>query len=257
MRIEVVRTEAELGGQKMVTRKVAEGARRAELKLLYLLSLPCEGEVVPLDTQLAQFHLVDLKQQPGQLVDQALRSGPGVQELANLVAIVGDGSYESHKGEHIFPVLEMSVGEGLFGAGPGSRLGFDNRLDMGFSARWNLTNLHLKREQDRVRQSQVQQVQLAFEDLKAKLVLGVRETFESLKSNEEQIGFALTNMERAEQNYQLSEARFRQNIKGASPSEVLLAIRTMNAAKLSYLNAIRDYDKAQIRLFALVGGSRN
>ena len=37
----------------------------------------------------------------------------------------------------------------------------------------------------------------------------------------------------------------RENIKGRSPSEVLLAVRNLFAARMSYLQALRDYDKAQ------------
>jgi hypothetical protein len=34
---------------------------------------------------------------------------------------------------------------------------------------------------------------------------------------------------------------------------VLLAIRALGGAQLNYLNAVRDYDKAQIRLLILLG----
>jgi outer membrane protein TolC len=255
MHIEVVRVEAELGGQKVAIRKLTEGMRRAEARLLYLLQIDPECELLFLDTNLTPFQLVDTATPPGVLVDQALKNGPGVQEMAALL----DKLYECQRKaayENLLPTVEMTVGEGLFGAGPGNRMDFTNRMDMGVHARWNLTNWHLRGDNERVRQSQISQAQLALTDLKGKLILGVRESLESIQSSQDQIALALINLEKAEQNYKLSESRFQQNIKGASASEVLLALRTLSAAKIAYLHAIRDLDKGQIRLFAIVGGVR-
>src|SRR5262249_796281 len=48
-----------------------------------------------------------------------------------------------------------------------------------------------------------------------------------------------------------SESRWQGNIKGRSPSEVLLAIRSLAGARLEYVQTVRDLDKAQVRLLVL------
>ena len=49
----------------------------------------------------------------------------------------------------------------------------------------------------------------------------------------------------AEESFRLSDQRLRENIRGRSPSEVLLAARSLFAARVSYLQALRDYDKCR------------
>ncbi len=255
LRVEVIRVEADLGGQRILAVKIEEAARKAELKILYLLGLPLQQQILLLDSQMAQFVLVSGERSAMELVEQAMRGGPGVPELSALVAKIWE-CQKSAGAEILLPTLEMTAGEGLFGAGPGSNFASAQRFDLGIGARWNLTNWHLSKENDRLRSSQLQQASLSLNELKAKLTLGVQEALESIKSSQEQIAFALVNMDKAKQNFELSRARFTQNIKGASASEVLLAIRASNAAQISYMHAIRDFNKAQVRLFTLVGGSR-
>ena len=60
---------------------------------------------------------------------------------------------------------------------------------------------------------------------------------------------ALMSQHSAEDAHQLSLSRLRENIKGSSPSEVLMSIRALAGARLNYLQSLRDFDKAQLRLF--------
>jgi hypothetical protein len=55
--------------------------------------------------------------------------------------------------------------------------------------------------------------------------------------------------------YDLSKIRLKNfsRVKGATPSEVLMAIRALGGAQLTYLQAVRELDKAQLRLFVLLG----
>jgi outer membrane protein TolC len=99
----------------------------------------------------------------------------------------------------------------------------------------------------------MQQAYLGYEDLRGKLTLGVKEAHETARSNADQIGLAAAQIKHAEESYNLSDLRLRENIKGRSPSEVLLAVRALMGARLTYLHAVRDYDKAQLRLFVLTG----
>jgi outer membrane protein TolC len=145
------------------------------------------------------------------------------------------------------------MGEGAFGAGPGSRLDWDNRWDLGIQARWNISELYTGRERKRLFDTRIQQAQLSFADLRAKLTLGVQEAREAVRSNQEQLALAKGQIQHAEETYELSDQRLRENIKGRSPSEVLLAVRSLVGARLGYLHALRDLDKAQLRLFVLTG----
>jgi outer membrane protein TolC len=71
----------------------------------------------------------------------------------------------------------------------------------------------------------------------------------------EQVRLAERHITHADESYKLSDRRFKDNIKGRSASEVLLALRSLGGARLEYLQAVRDHNKAQLRLFILVGAT--
>jgi multidrug efflux system outer membrane protein len=252
LRVEVLRVESELGSQRVLHRALQERAQSARLRLLYLLGLDPESELAFLD-EITMVKWVNDQATPAQLVDQALRNGPGVAELTQLLAVVDRLHRESHSRSPLMPTLEVSLVEGAFGAGPGASTNWDNRFDLGVHLRWSLNDLVQKRDQQRLLDNQREQARLSFDELRGKLTLGVRQAFEEIKAGQDQMQLAVHHIQSAEESYQLSDSRLRQNIKGRSPSEVLLAARALFAARMSYLNAIRDYDKAQLRLFILVG----
>jgi len=253
VRVEVARIEAELGSQKMLTRRLREGSASASAKLIYLLGLDPTSELAVLDQQLVPLRLVDANQSIEKLIDAALRHGPGVQELEAILGVLETMRAKGAGPIHWLPSLELRMGEGAFGAGPGSRLDWDNRWDLGVQARWNLSELYTGRERKRLFDTRIQQAQLSFMDLRAKLTLGVQEAREASRSNEDQLALSKGQIQHAEETYNLSDQRLRENIKGRSPSEVLLAVRSLVGARLGYLHALRDLDKAQLRLFVLTG----
>jgi outer membrane protein TolC len=251
--VEVERIDTELAAQQQVIRKLREAATAAAAKLVYLLGLdPC-SEFVLLDRQLAPFYLVDATAPACDLVTQALATGPGIRELEGLLALIQESSERAKGLVQYLPVFEVKMAEGAFGAGPGDSLTWDNRWDLGLQMRWNLTELATARDRKRVAQSKIQQAQLTYQDLRGKLTAGVQEAREASLSGEDQVRFSRVQIEHAQKAYERSNYRLINNIKGRSPSEVLLAIRALGGAQLNYLNAVRDHDKAQLRLLALLG----
>ncbi len=252
LRVEVVRIESELGAQRVLHRSFQERVQSARLRLLYLLGLDADCELAFLD-EITMVKLVNDQQPPTQLVEQAMRNGPGIAELTQLVAVMDRLHKDSHSRSPLLPTLEVTMAEGAYGAGPGSSTNWDNRFDVGVHLRWSLNDAFGRRDQQRLLDSQREQVHLTYQELRAKLTLGVRQALEETKAGHDQMQLAVKHIQSAEESYRLSDSRLRENIKGRSPSEVLLAARSLFAARLSYLNAIRDYDKAQLRLFVLVG----
>lgn len=248
---EVVRVQNELHAQALIRRKLREGANGAAAKLIYLLGLDPSSELVIMDKAIAPFDLVDVSGPPEKLVAQVLANGPGIQELEGLLALIDDALVRSQGAARYLPAMELSLLEGGFGAGPGTSLRWDNRFDLGLHARWNLTDFIVRREKQQVNLSKVQQAQLTYQDLRAKLILALFEAREVSLSSKEQIQFGRQQIKSAEKSYQLSTERIVG--KGKNPTEILLAIRSIAAGQLAYITAIREYDKAQLRLFILVG----
>jgi outer membrane protein TolC len=253
VRVEVARVESELGAQRVLTRRLHEGVRGASAKLVYLLGLNPASELLILDKNLVALGLVPVQASPEALIETALRHGPGVQETEAILGLLEDMRAKGESPLHFLPAIEMHMGDWAYGAGPGSRTNWDNRWDLGLQARWNLTDLLNGRQRKRLADTRMQQAYLGYEDLRGKLTLGVKEAHEAARSNADQIGLAAAQIKHAEESYNLSDLRLRENIKGRSPSEVLLAVRALMGARLTYLHAVRDYDKAQLRLFVLTG----
>jgi outer membrane protein TolC len=254
--VEVPRIRAQLLGQEQVTRQMQKSARAASAKLAQLLGLdPC-ADLVPLDRELIPFTLVDAGASVHDLVSKALADGPGVRELEGLLNLVQSSQDKAQGPGRFIPIFELRMAEGAFGAGPGDSLAWDNRFDITLQAKWNLTNLATACERRRLAQSRIQQVHLSYANLRSQLSLGIQEAYEESASTREQIVLARKQIERAEESYKLSWSRLVNLIMGSSPSEVLLSAQAVAGARVNYLNALRDYNRAQLRLLVLTGTAR-
>lgn len=257
MQVEVSRIETELMAQTVLTAKLREAGKAAAAKLAYLLGLdPC-CEFLVADKQLAPIDLVDAKQPVQALVEQALARGPGIRELEGLLHTVEAARNTNYGLSHWMPSVELAITEGGFGAGPGGSMSWTNRFDSGVRFRWNLNEFAQSKQKRRQADANIQQVQLSYQDLRAKLTLGVQEARDAIHSGREQTRLAEQHIRFAEESFKLSDQRLKQNIKGRSSSEVLLALRTLGGAKLEYIQAVRDLNRAQLRLFILVGACEN
>ena len=255
LNVEVSRIETELMAQTVLTVKLREAGKAATAKLAYLLGLdPC-CEFVVADKQLVPIKIIDAKQPVQILVDQALSRGPGVRELEGLLQTVEAARNTNYGLSHWMPAIELNVLEGGFGAGPGRQLDWANRFDLGVHMKWNLNEYGIAKLKRRQADANIQQAHLSYHDLRSKLTLGVQEARDAINSGLEQIQLAERHIRFAEESYKLSDVRLKQNVKGRSASEVLLALRTLGGARLEFLQAVRDFDKAQLRLFVLVGAS--
>jgi outer membrane protein TolC len=254
-RVEVSRIRSELMGQQAVLAKLHQQAEAAAAKLAYLLGVdPC-CELIPIDAKLIPLELVDAGPATCELVAQALQNGPGVQEMEGLLGLINDAMERARGVARFMPVFGVRMAEGGFGAGPDATMNWDNRFDLGLQARWNLTEYLTARNRRMVALSQMQQAQLAYQDLRLKLTSGVHATRAEIHGNREQIRLGQKQIDDARIAQKLSFDRLNNNLPGSSHSEVLMAIRTVGLAQVNYLTAVNAYDKAQIRLMLLLGAN--
>jgi outer membrane protein TolC len=256
LNVEVSRIETELMAQSVLTVKLREISKASAAKLAYLIGLdPCCDFTIA-DGKLVPIYLVDAKQPVQALVDQALDHGPGVRELEGLLRAVEAARNSNYGLTHWMPSVEVNLVEGGFGAAPnGTPYAWANRFDAGIHVRWSLSEFVYSKQRRQQADANIMQVRVSIDDLRSKLTLGVQEAREAVHSGAEQIDLAKKHINYAEDSYRLSKQRLEQNIKGRSPSEVLLALRTLGGARLEYLQAVRDHNRAQLRLFVLVGAS--
>jgi outer membrane protein TolC len=244
---------AEIAGRQQAVKKLHQQGDAASAKLVYLLGLEPLTQLVPLDEVPAPIDVVDASPEPAVLVDRALTAGPGVRELQSLLAVIQDGMARLEGARAFVPKICLNAVEGAFGAGPGSRLDWDNRLDVGIHARWNLTEFITAHDQRRAADSRLQQAQLSYQDLRGKLALSVTEARTAILSGREQIKFGEEQVRHAGRLLELSNTRLKENVPGSSTTEVLTGMRGLELAHITYLQAIAAHNKAQIRLMLMLG----
>jgi outer membrane protein TolC len=228
-------------------------AARASAKLVYLLGVnPCVT-LVPADEQLVPLELVDVSAPVCDLVAQVLANGPGIQEMEGLLALVQESMRRAEGPGKYLPVFETRMSEGGFGTGPGDRQDWDNRWDLGIQARWNLTNLLTRGERQRILQAKSAQAQLAYRDLREKLTASVQESREVILGEHEQIRLSREQIQEARKAFDLSWDRLQNAVGGSSASEVQLSLQSFAEAQVDYLQALRELDKAEVRLMILLG----
>jgi outer membrane protein TolC len=245
--------QAVLNGRQQLTAKLKQQANSASAKLVYLLGLPPETVLVPMDKVLAPIELVDVTPPVHDMVAQAMANGPAVRELEGMLAVIQTGIDKSYGLHNLLPSLKICANEGLFGAGPGSQMSFDNRLDFGIQVRWNLTQLaHAEylREQARSRQLQAM---YNYDDVRGKLAAGVQDARDTVIYGREQIGLSRGEIQNASESYRANNKRLQEGLPGASVGDTLVAIRALEQAHFNYLGSIGSHNKAQVRLLLLLG----
>jgi outer membrane protein TolC len=247
--------EAESVALRQTLTKLRRQGDAAATKLAYLLGIGPGVRLVPVDGKLIPIELVDPGMPTEQLVARATTNGPGVRELQGLLAAVTLAREKAKGPGRFLPTVEAGALEGLYGAGPGANMTFDNRLDLLVQARWNLTDLFTAKDQQRRADSQIRQVELSYQDVRAKLTAGVEEAQQASASGREEIRLAGDAVSHANKGYDLSNKRLKDNVPGSSTAEVAGYIRAMQTAYLNYLGVVSDYDKAQLRLLVLTGAA--
>lgn len=245
--------QTELAGRRQARVKIHQQGDAAAAKLAYLLGLGADAMPVPVDAMPKPIDLVDATPSTADLVARALQSGPGIQELQSLLAVIQDGFNRLDGPLSLMPTLTLNTSEGAYASGVGGSLTFDNRLDVMVGARWNLTDFLNRKQQTQVALSRIRQAQISLEDLQGKLTAGVREAREAVISGRQEMHEASLMIEHAAKVFELSSLRLKQNVPGSSTTEVMAAVRAQELAHLSYLNAVTAYNKAQIRLLLLLG----
>ncbi len=205
------------------------------------------------ERQFAAFNLIDPQTPLAELEAQALSSGPGIKEMEGILNLIHEANERNQGLAKFMPVFDVRVAEGVFGGGPGSSSNWDNRLDVLLQARYNLTDFFTRSERQRAAQSKQAQAHLTYQEIRGRLTMGVQEAYYAAQSGQRQMTIAEEQIRQARDAYERSRERLKLGIGGASPTEVWLGSQLLGSAQLNYLSAIRDYDKAQLRLLLLLG----
>lgn len=260
--IEKARVEGELAQQKQFQTKLRGQIEAASAKLAYALGMDPTVELAPIDTQMSAFHLVDPNQPIDSLVSQALTSGPGIRELEGILCVIQEGLATAKGPSRFVPTVGLQMGEGAFAAGPFGVLDWSNRWDMGLQAKWNLTDALTASRKRKIAHAQINQAHMTYQELRAKLTLGVQEAKATSEASAAQFPNAeklikigqesVTNVDKLLQTPRVDPAKDPPRVLD---SDLMSALSKVALAQLNYIDHMREYDKAQLRLLVLLGGA--
>lgn len=233
--------------------QVRQQGDAASAKLVYLLGLPPLTKLVPVDPVLVPVELLDTSPPVEVLVDRALTTGPGVQELTGLMNVIQTGLDMSYGRQNLLPTVEVTMWEGLIAAGPGGSTFTDNRFDACLQLKWNITALCRAEGQRQLARSRLEQTRWTLQDVRNRLASTVQEAQNTVGASREMIGHSTAQIQQASKQYELADKRVEEGVRGASPTEVVTAVRALELAHFNYVQATRDHNKAQARLLVLVG----
>lgn len=254
-KLEVLRIEGERDVQRQTQLKLQSQIDAASAKLAYLLGLGESAQVVPVDGQMAAFHLVDATASTETLVAQALASGPGIRELEGILCVIQHGLTMATGAARWVPEVNVQLGEGAFGAGFGSSMTWSNRLDLGIHAKWNVSDLLLADRKKAVVFAQMNEVQWTYQELRSKLTLGVQEARSTIHHTGAQFTVAEDQIKRAQEAAKTFAVILKEEPMHLRYGEMMQFHKAVALAQLNYVEVLREFDKAQLRLMVLLGAS--
>ncbi len=205
-------------GRTQAIVKLKQQQQQAAAKLLDLLGLPCDAILAPLDLAPVPINLVPGTIPTCKLVEQAVATGPAIQETRGLLEALVAG-HARVEALFCFCTKKADVQTAL----------------------------------DRNRETQVN---LTIQDLASKLTAGVQEARAAIILGLRQIAEGIQQVQHARESYRLGELRIKENVErapGASIPDVMQSIRGLETAELGVLTALNAYNQAQVRLLIYLG----
>jgi outer membrane protein TolC len=250
------RAQVELGARRRNVLRAEEAVAVASAELARLLRLDPSVRLQAVDQQPMPLELVAEQVPLPQLIDQAIAGRP---EVARSEAVVGETSarLQQERWRPWTPHLHAGFSTGGFGGGQSSAVkNFSDRTDFDAAAVWEWQNLGFgNRAQQREQDSLHRQAFLAADQTRDLVATEVTQAYERLQSRHRQI-------EVARPQVQLAREALRQNLEGIRggvlrPIEIQQALGALAAARQQYLDAVTDYNRAQLEMLRSLGTPPN
>jgi len=250
---DLLRVQVQTERDRLTLRQAQEQQRLAAARLAETLHLDSTVELVPSAKELLRIELVSTNASLDSLVRQALSSRPELKENHSRVA----AAQQEKKGAVYGPIIP-TVGAQVFAGGlGGGRDGAPGRFgeseDYIFTLGWRVGpgGLFDRGRVDAV-ESRLKIAQLSGNKLLDEITRQVIESQTRVQSQADQVTTAKLAIQAAEETLRLSQARKEFAVGGVL--ETILAEQELTRARLDYLNALAEYNKAQYGLVWAVGG---
>ena len=245
--------QVEVMARRQELSKLRQQGDGAAAKLGYLLGLPPCVKLMPVEAGPAPIDVVDVAPCTEDLVGMAMANGPGMKEIQGLLAVIQAGMAELEGPINFLPALQMRRLRGPLLGRAGLRADRGQSLRRRPAGALEHHRAALHRQKKALARNQIMQVELAKQDLEAKLTSGVEEARSAILAGREQLSMGREQLQHASEAYRLAELAVKVNAPGATVTAVMQAIRALEQSHLSYLAALSAHNKAEIRLLLFLG----
>jgi outer membrane protein TolC len=220
--------------------------------LARLLRLDPAVQLQPAEQIPAPLELVDRSTPMQTLINQAVGARPETRSADAQRDAAGYWQRQEQLRPWI-PHLYAGASGGGFGGGEGSDIdNFGGRADFDVAAVWELQNLGFGNvARQREQRSVFRQANLAMQQLRDLIAAEVAQSYQRVQLRQRQIEVSRPQVESASQAMRLNL----DGIRGGElrPIEIQQAIGALAASRTQYLNAVTDYNVAQLQLLRSIG----
>jgi outer membrane protein TolC len=229
-----------------------EEVRVYSTELARLLRLDPSVTLFAMEAQPLPIELISADVALESLMAQGLRSRPEIsREYAHVMAT--DNRISQERLRPWVPNLHLGVGGGTFGGGRNDNFGdFSGRYDLDALAVWEVRNLGFgNRALVRERESKYRQACLEYQSARDRVQQEVAAAYHQARLRREQIGFAEQQVAAAADAVPLNF----NGIRGRElrPIEAQQSIAALALARNRYVDAVVDYNRAELALWRAIG----
>ena len=249
---DLLRVQVQTERNLLTLRQAQEQQRLAAMRLAQTLHLDSTVELLPADQQLLPLRLVNTNTPLETLVAQALGSRPELKQSHALIPASRDANRAAAYGP-LIPTLGAQVfGGGLGGGRRGGPNSFGESEDYQFTLGWRIGPGGLF-DQGRIRatESRLKIARLTEQKLIDEVIRQVTEAVTHMQSQTEQMATAERAIKASDETLRLSQLRKEFGV--GAVLETIQAEQDLTRARLDYLNAVAEYNKAQYAVRKAVG----
>jgi outer membrane protein TolC len=237
---------------ELTLRQAIEQQRVVAARLAQVLHLDPSVELIAMNADLAPLTLIETNPGLDSLVQQSLRSRPELKESEAL----SSASREAKRGAVYGPLIPAVGAQGFFGGLGGGRDGvrdtFGAQEDYAIGVSWRIGPGGLfDFTRTRATESRLKISELNLGKLHDEVTRQVVEAFTHWQSLNEQLGVVKHALEAAEEGLRLAQQR--REFAVGIVLENIQAEQDLTRARLDYLRAVADFDRAQYALRKAIG----
>lgn len=231
----------------------------ASARLGKLLLLEPNVTLVPADTSVVPIDLIDPNSTIDELVSTAIRNRPDLAAMRNLIGAAWVNVRKQEVSPRI-PKLAVINQTGTFGGGLNADLGnFDSRNALSAQLYWELKNLGFgNRHEINEKNAVLSQVRMQLVESQARACAEIVEVAQSAGAKYESLTLAEQAIQEASELYRINKEGTLNVVDAKNLFDALRplqAIQLLNQARQNLLNSIIDYNRAQYKLYTLIGNN--